>query len=326
MDVVFGPVPSRSLGQSLGIDPIPLKTCNWNCVYCQLGRSVPLTNIIGEYIPRQVILDELKSALTSHPPGTIDWITFVGSGEPTLHSELGRLIHEIKSLSPIPVAVITNGATLYLPQVRAALLEADAVLPSLDAGNPTLYKKINRPHPEVTFERYIDGLMRFREEYQGQLWVEVMLIRGLNDGIDPLNEIAAVLRKVKADQVHLNFPTRPPAEEWVLPPDEEGVARAVSILGEIAIVVHDVNGVFDLSGHKSLEEAILAILTRHPMEEGQMQKALKESGVEGVDNTLSTLMITGKVQIVERYGRRFYSAASALYAHSQSAHPIERKE
>ena len=173
--------PSGDLGQSLGIDTIPLKTCNWNCVYCQLGRSVPLTNERLEYFPAEDILLEVEQALRSHKSGEIDWVTFVGSGEPTLHSRMGELIRRVKNLTPLPVAVITNGALLYLPKVREELSAADAILPTLDAGNARLYRKINRPHPDFTFERLVEGLVTFRKEYQGKLWVEVMLVHGLND-------------------------------------------------------------------------------------------------------------------------------------------------
>ena len=164
---VYGPVPSRRLGQSLGVDPIPLKTCNWNCVYCQLGRTMPLTNERRAYFPRSDILAEVKDSLDAHPDNEIDWITFVGSGEPTLHTGIGWLIRKVKDISDLPVAVITNGALLYLPEVRQELLAADAVLPSLDAGKSWLYRKINRPHPEISFERLLNGLAAFRGEYSG---------------------------------------------------------------------------------------------------------------------------------------------------------------
>ena len=169
MNYVFGPVPSRRLGQSLGIDPIPHKTCNWNCVYCQLGRTQPLTNARLAYYPPEEILAEVKHALANLSPDEIDWITFVGSGEPILHSEMGFLIREVKAMTPLPVAIITNGSLLYLPEVRTDLSMADAVMPSLDVGNAQLYRKLNRPHGEVTFERLVDGLTAFRDEYQGKL-------------------------------------------------------------------------------------------------------------------------------------------------------------
>lgn len=150
MKHVFGPVPSRRLGQSLGVDPIPFKTCNWNCVYCQLGRTAPVTNVRRDYFPPDVIVAQTSHALRSHSSGAIDWVTFVGSGEPTLHASLGWMIRQIKALTPIPVAVITNGSLLYQPEVREELIAADAVLPTLDAGNGQLYCAINRPHPFLT--------------------------------------------------------------------------------------------------------------------------------------------------------------------------------
>jgi wyosine [tRNA(Phe)-imidazoG37] synthetase (radical SAM superfamily) len=181
LKTVFGPVPSRRLGQSLGIDTIPLKTCNWNCVYCQLGRTVPLTNERKEYFPRQEILAEVEQALSAHRPDEIDWVTFVGSGEPTLHSGIGWLIRRVKARTEKPVAVITNGALLHLSDVREELSAADAVLPTLDAGNAALYRKINRPHPDITFERLVEGLLAFRLEYRGKLWVVLCRFLGRNN-------------------------------------------------------------------------------------------------------------------------------------------------
>jgi len=135
---VFGPLSSRRLGRSLGIDPVPPKTCNWNCVYCQLGRSVPLINERRDYLPPDDIMEELRRALRIQPPAEIDWVTFLASGEPTLHASLGRMIRQVKAFTRIPVAVITNGSLLYRPEVQEELMPADAVLPSLDAGTAAL--------------------------------------------------------------------------------------------------------------------------------------------------------------------------------------------
>ena len=161
MNYVFGPVPTRRLGQSLGIDPVPLKICNWNCVYCQLGRSMPMENERADFFPAEDILTEVEDALKSHQPGEIDWITFVGSGETTLYTSLGWLIQEVKKLTSLPVAVITNGSLLHKREIRQDLSTADAVLPSLDAGTPDLYRRINRPYPTLSFESFIDGLIVF---------------------------------------------------------------------------------------------------------------------------------------------------------------------
>jgi len=317
---VFGPVPSRRLGQSLGIDTIPLKTCNWNCVYCQLGRSEPLINERKAYFPREAILEEVKEALAEHERGEIDWITFVGSGEPTLHSDIGWLISQVKALTDIPVAVITNGSLLYLPEVRAELAAADAVMPTLDAGNPELYRKINRPWPELTYETLVEGLRAFRADYRGRLWIEVMLVRGLNDSEEALRELANVLRSIGPDQVHLLLPTRPPVETWVQPADEEGVLRATAILGEIAEVLHPKEGAFDLSGFDDPLDGVVAIITRHPMREDQIRRALAAYlPPESIDTALAGLLDSGRAQVVERYGVRFWSAAPARYPTSEQS-------
>jgi wyosine [tRNA(Phe)-imidazoG37] synthetase (radical SAM superfamily) len=313
MKFVYGPVPSRRLGQSLGIDTIPLKTCNWNCVYCQLGRTMPLTNKRQAFFSRKEILAEIRDSLVAHQDGEIDWITFVGSGEPTLHTGIGWLIREVKNLSELPVAVITNGALFYLPEVRHALLAADAVMPSLDAGKTWLYRKINRPHPEISFERFVNGLVTFRDEYSGKLWVETMLVHGLNDLEIALNDIRNVLQRIRPDEVHINLPTRPPVETWVQPPDEKGLLRAVAILGEIARVVKPIEGTFDLSGDNSLVDAVIGIISRHPMREDELLSTLSYWSPDQVKSTLVELNKSGQVQIVKRFGVQFWSAASSHF-------------
>lgn len=324
MSFVFGPVPSRRLGQSLGIDPVPLKTCNWNCVYCQLGRSMPLVNERRDYVSPKAILTEVRATLAAHRPGDIDWITFVGSGEPTLHASLGRLIRQVKVLADLPVAVITNGSLLYLPKVRQELAAADAVLPTLDAGNARLYRKINRPWPRLTLERLLGGLAAFRQMYHGKLWIEVMLVKGLNDTEDALHGIATALRSIEPDQVHIVLPTRPPVEPWVEPPDEAGWMRAVAILGDVAQVVHPAQGDFDLSGHNTVEEAIVSIITRHPMREDELVRVLEQWAPGRAEETLQALIASGQAQRVERHGAHFWSAAASHYpraADSRSSKP-----
>jgi wyosine [tRNA(Phe)-imidazoG37] synthetase (radical SAM superfamily) len=314
MKFVYGPVPSRRLGQSLGIDPIPLKTCNWNCVYCQLGRTRPMVNERKDYIPPGEILSQVKEALVVHAPGEIDWVTFVGSGEPLLHASIGWLIRQVKTLTSLPLAVITNGSWLYLPAVRDELAIADAVMPSLDAGTRRLFRQINRPYPRVTFDRVLEGLIAFRREYSGKLWVEVMLVRGLNDTEDALRDIAGALRRVQPDEVHINLPTRPPAESWVQPPDEENVMRATVILGDIAQVVYPIEGIFDMSGYDNLVDAVVGIITRHPMRQEELERTLARWNSESVQQALTELEASGRAQIVERYGVRFWSAAPAHYS------------
>jgi wyosine [tRNA(Phe)-imidazoG37] synthetase (radical SAM superfamily) len=329
MKYVFGPVPSRRLGQSLGIDTIPLKTCNWNCVYCQLGRTKPLTNKRKEYFPAEKIVAELRKALRAHQPGEIDWVTFVGSGEPLLHSNMGWLIRQVKNMTNLPVAVITNGSLLYLPEVRQELVAADAVLPSLDAGTAELYHNINRPHPEITFERLVEGLIAFRDEYRGKLWVEVMLVRGLNDTPQALWDIANVSQRIRPDAVHINLPTRPPAETWVQPPTDESLMQAMAILGDIAEVVHPAEGSFDLSGYDNPIDAVIGIITRHPMRQEELECTLDRWSPGQVNQALADLTASGRAQVVERYSVRFWSAAPSHYpdeAHSRRTMPGRHRQ
>ena len=317
MKRLFGPVPSRRLGQSLGIDPIPLKTCNWNCVYCQLGRTRPVTNERRTFFKKEVILGQVKEALESHKPGDIDWITFVGSGETTLQKGLDEMINGIKEFTDIPVAVITNGSLLYRPEVRHELLVADAVLPSLDAGNPSLYRCINRPHPACTFERLVDGMVAFREEYQGHLWVEVMLLKDVNDDEVSLGEIAEYLEKINPEEIHVTQPTRPPAETWVKPPDEAGLERAHTIFGGVAKIILPAKGSFDLSSDENLLESIVGIITRHPMKESELIDTLSKWSSDEVRETLNQLVESGRAQLVTRSSVRFWSASEAYYANSK---------
>jgi wyosine [tRNA(Phe)-imidazoG37] synthetase (radical SAM superfamily) len=321
MNAIYGPIPSRRLGQSLGIDPVPLKTCNWNCVYCQLGRTQPLLHERREYVSAEAILAELRQALVAYAPGAIDWVTFAGSGEPTLHSRIGWLIRQVRALTDLPLAVITNGSLLYLPEVRDELEVADAVLPTLCAGTAELYRRIHRPHPESTFERLLDGLIAFRAMYGGKLWPEVMLIRGLNDTEEALRSIAAALRRIRPDAVHINLPIRPPAESWVQPADAEGLMRAMAILGDIAEVVHPAEGSVDLRGCDSLVDAILAVITRHPLRREEIERALASWAPGQVCQALAELEANGQARIIERYGARFWSAASAHYPDPPHSRP-----
>ncbi len=314
IQAVFGPVPSRRLGQSLGIDPIPLKTCNWNCVYCQLGTSAHVVTERREWIPGSLILEQVEEALDRHGPGEIDWITLVGSGEPTLHSGIGDVIRGIKAMTAIPVAVITNGALLYDAEVRTELVAADAVLPSLDAGSDRLYRLINRPHATLSFERYVEGLIAFRKMYDGRLWLEVMLLQGINDSEEALVDLARVIARIEPDAIHLDVPSRPPAEAWVRPASEEGLMRASAILGKTAQVVHPVDGTFDLGGYGNVVDAVIGIITRHPMREDQLERSLARWTSGQLHEALSQLEADGRAQVIERYGVRFWSTARARYA------------
>jgi len=272
-----------------------------------------MVNQRANFYPPDEICAQVQAALETHEPGKIDWVTFVGSGETTLHAGLGEMVRTVKGLTDLPVAVITNGSLLYLPEVREALLPADAVLPSLDAGNADLYRRINRQHPDLTFQRLVDGLKLFREEYANQLWIEVMLVRGMNDSEAALMELATVLAQIRPDEVHLVQPTRPPVESWVEPPDEDGVLRARAILGKVARIIHPATGVFDLSGAEDLLDAIMGILIRHPMKESELKEALNAWPKDEVGRMLERLEQSGRAKIIERQNVRFWRASEAVF-------------
>ena len=313
MNYVYGPIPSRRLGRSLGVDLIPLKTCNWNCVYCQLGRTTPLTNARQEYIPRQAILAEVAAALAHHAPGDVDYISLVGSGEPTLHSGIGWLIRAIQAMTSIPVAVITNGALLYLPEVRADLAAADVVMPTLSAGTAELYQQIHRPHPEATFARLVAGLIAFRAEFVGRLWVELMLLHDVNDTEAALRNLASALEQVRPDAVHVVLPERPPAEPWVAPADDEGLLRAAAILGSVAQIVTPHSLAIDANDYATADEAILSIVMRHPMTELQLVQTLARWPATTVRAAAAALLARGAIHAVVRYSVVFYVVAPAVF-------------
>lgn len=325
MNYVYGPIPSRRLGQSLGVDPIPLKTCNWNCVYCQLGRTSLLVNERRAWAPAAAIVAEVRLAVESHPPGTIDHVSFVGSGEPTLHSDLGRMVREVKAFTPIPVAVITNGSLIGDAGVRADLVAADVVMPTLCAGDEALFRRIHRPHPDLTLAGMVEGLVRFRQEFAGRLWVEVMLMQGVNDTVEALDALAAVLARVQPDQVHLTLPDRPATEPWVEPPDADGLMRATALLGkalgEAARVVPPSGTLFDLSGHADAVEALLAIITRHPMSDAQLEQTLAHEPAAETARVRAALAESGRARHIVRHGVGFWAAVEQHFVGLNGASP-----
>jgi wyosine [tRNA(Phe)-imidazoG37] synthetase (radical SAM superfamily) len=196
-EYIFGPVPSRRLGRSLGVDLVPFKTCSYDCIYCQLGRTTNKTIKRKEWVPIDIVIDQLKAKLSSKP----DYITLSGSGEPTLFSRLEDLVSKIKDITDIPVAVLTNGSLLWLPEVRNALKSADLVVPSLDAGSSQIFQYVNRPHSDITFSKMLDGLVTFRDEYSGKYWLEVFLIAGVTTPDAEINRLANCVNSICPDKV-----------------------------------------------------------------------------------------------------------------------------
>ena len=268
MKYIYGPVPSRRLGRSLGIDPIPSKTCNFQCIYCQLGKTTYFTNKRKNYYPKEEIIAEMREAIEQHE-NNLDFITFVGSGEPTLYKDLEELILKAKELSKNPISVITNGALLYNSEVAKALMLADVVLPSLDAGDSKLFIKINRPHPSLKYNDMIQDLIEFKRRFKGKLWLEVMIIKGVNDSNENLLKIKEKIDLIKPDRIDINVPTRPPAENWVKIPDKSIIPLLSEIFGDIYDITFPEKGTFDFYS-LDFETEVLSIIERHPMRQEQI--------------------------------------------------------
>jgi|SaaInl7_135m_RNA_FD_contig_121_120692_length_3373_multi_3_in_0_out_0_2 wyosine [tRNA(Phe)-imidazoG37] synthetase (radical SAM superfamily) len=232
---VFGPLPSSRLGVSLGVNTIPLKTCNLSCVYCQLGRTDRLTDSRKDYFDPLEILEEMSNALASNQQ-VIDAVTFAGEGEPTLCRSLGKLIRHAKLMTRVPIAVITNGTLFCRPDVRNDVRAADIVIPSLDAADVRTFKALNRPHRRLHHDRMIEGLADFRRSFQGELRIEIMLVAGINDSESALQALREAVRHIRPDMVYLNIPLRPPAEADVVGPRTERLRRAWQLLRDICPV------------------------------------------------------------------------------------------
>ncbi|MFA6814963.1 MAG: radical SAM protein [Lentisphaeria bacterium] len=301
---VFGLVPSRRLGLSLGVSPIPERTCNHTCVYCQLGRTQHLTNTRKMFFPTQEIVQELKTYLEKKMQ--FDVITLVGEGEPTLYLGMGEIIQEFKKITDKPITVITNGALMSDPQVRKELCCADIVLPSMDATNPEQYRKINRPFGTLQYQETFQGLIDFSHEFKGELWVEIMLIEGMNNDEESLQNFKTMLSQIKYDRVYLNTPVRPPAEGYVQQASKKSLARAVDLLGGISIDMLTAGNFF--SEVPDSVEALTSICRRHPMNQFEIAAFLKGRKEKFSAEFAKRLASDSRVTVVTRKGIRTYRA------------------
>lgn len=260
---LYGPVPSRRLGYSLGIDIIPYKTCTLDCIYCQLGRTPKTTVLRKKYRPADKILAQIKKVFATK--SKIDMITFSGSGEPTLHQGIGQLIREIKKTTSIPVTVLTNGTLLSNPEVRQALMAADLVVPSLDAATQEVFEKINRPHSSLNIQDVIHGLKAFQKAFRGSLWLEVMLVKGVNDSPGHIKALKKAIQDIQPDKVQLNTVVRPPAERTALPLSREELERIRRMLGRGTEVIAEFKRPEPSAASDRLDRAILAMVRRRPV-------------------------------------------------------------
>jgi len=311
---LYGPVPSRRLGLSLGVDIMPSKVCTLDCVYCQIGKTTNKTLRRKEYLPVEPVLEELKERLDEGL--TADYITLSGSGEPTLNERFGELIDEIKAVTSIPVAVLTNGTLLMEPQVRQACAKADVVIPSLDAADQQTFLAINRPHDELNIEDIIDGLVLFRQEYAGQIWLEVFFIEGVNTGTDQIENIRKAVQKIRPDKIQLNTAVRPTVETGVEKVSSRKLEKIAQMIGFDAEVIADFSddltcaenpfdrrNVFD----PHIMQTVLSILKRRPCSLEDVSTAASISPNLAI-KYIAELLDQGQIQTEQKANKTFYSA------------------
>jgi len=270
MNYIFGPVPSRRLGRSLGVDVVPFKTCTYDCIYCQLGRTTCKTLQRKEWAPLETVLDQLRDKLTCRP----DYITLSGSGEPTLFSRTAELIDRIKKMTDVPLAVLTNGSLLWQKEVRDQLARADLVVPSLDAGDEAMFQAVNRPHEGISFEKMLDGLIELRREFAGQYWLEVFLLAGYTAIDAETAKLADCVELIKPDRVQINTVTRPPAEDFAVGVSRPRAVELAEMFHQPAEVVADFHKGPMQAEFAPTREQILDMLRRRPCSVGDIAGGL----------------------------------------------------
>ncbi len=267
---IFGPVPSRRLGRSLGVDLVPFKTCTYDCAYCQLGLTTHKTIERREWVSLEDVLDELQEKLSSKP----DYITLSGSGEPTLSLRLDYLIDRIKEMTSAPVAVLTNGSLLWREDVRRELMHADLVIPSLDAGDEASFRLVNRPHKEIAFARMLEGLIQFRREFRGAYWLEVFVLDGSTATPVEFSKIVGCVKRIQPDRVQLNTVTRPPAEKSAVTVSPRQLAKLASRFDPVAEVIADYHATDQQLDFVASRAEVLDMLRRRPCSIGDMAEGL----------------------------------------------------
>jgi wyosine [tRNA(Phe)-imidazoG37] synthetase (radical SAM superfamily) len=290
---VFGPVPSRRLGFSLGIDIIPSKYCNFDCIYCQLGKTVNKeTERRSFYDPSEIVEEAVRVAAAS---AAVDVITFSGSGEPTLNSDIGRIIRGIKERVKIPVAVITNSSLFSLEEVREDVKNADVVLPSLDAVSEEVFRYVNRPHSLVQIQTIIEGLRSFRSIYRGKIWLEIMMLKNINNDAGELAKIKETIAYLQADKVQINTVTRPPSEKIAGPVDSEELNRICAYLGGTCEVICSFEKSAPRQQTGDWAAMILDVVKRRPL---NLDDIVRVTGIplSQVESTLRDLEKRGEIR------------------------------
>ncbi|MBU0665133.1 MAG: radical SAM protein [Proteobacteria bacterium] len=317
MKYLFGPVYSRRLGHSLGIDLLPPKICSLNCVYCEVGPTTDLTCERKEYVPTEEILKEIDQVLAKGAGGRpIDVFTLTAMGEPTLHTGLGKIIAYLKEKTDKPVAVLTNGTLFFDPEVRAELSAADIVIPSLDAARQESFERVNQPASAVNLEQVIEGLALFSREFGGELWLEILLVRDMNDSLEDLIALQQAVRKIHPARIQLNTVARPPMDGRARPVTREVMEQAASMLadgydGRVEILV-DFQAIEKKEMgqgaqlQSTLVEDIAALLQRRPCPIEEIDKALHVQDLAMTRACVQMLVVAGRIEKKIYNDKEFY--------------------
>jgi len=310
---LYGPIPSRRLGLSLGVDIMPVKICTLDCVYCQVGKTTNKTLQRNAYMHIEPVITELKQRLDE---GLIaDYITLSGSGEPTLNERFGELIDKIKALTSIPVAVLTNGTLLIDPVVRQACSKADVVIPSLDAADQETFQNINQPHSELNIEAIIDGLVKFRAQYSGKIWLEVFIVESLNTAPEQIENIKDAIEKIRPDKVQLNTAVRPTAEAGIKKVSEQkllDIAAKIAINAEVIADFSDYTMGADRSFNNltaldpDVVQTLLSILKRRPCTLEDIASAASLS-LNMTSKYIAKLLRQSQIQSEQKANKTFYT-------------------
>ncbi|MGC9326863.1 MAG: radical SAM protein [Candidatus Hinthialibacter sp.] len=301
MGYIFGPVPSRRLGRSLGVDLVPFKTCSYDCIYCQLGRTTKKTMDRSEWAPLDDVLEELRGKLVSKP----DYITLSGSGEPTLYSRLDELIDRMRGMTDVPIAVLTNGSLLWQPDLRRQLMNAHLVIPSLDAGDDEMFQAVNRPHKDISFDQMLEGLIELRREFKGAYWLEVFLLAGHNAIPADLQKIIQCVKQIKPDRVQLNTSTRPTAEDFAYKVEQDRMKQLASYFDPPAEIIADYRKVHEQEDFRSGQEGVLEMILRRPCSIEDMASGLAMHRNEIV-KYVEELQGKGLIETKQSNGKIFY--------------------
>jgi wyosine [tRNA(Phe)-imidazoG37] synthetase (radical SAM superfamily) len=304
---VFGPVPSRRFGRSLGVDLTPYKTCSLDCVFCQLGRTTVKTVSREEYVPTDRVLAELLAWLKGG--GTADYITLSGSGEPTLHSRFGEVLAFIREKSGIPSVLLTNGTMLHLREVREAAAQASVVKISLSAWDEASFDWVNRPHPQLQFDQLVEGERTFRRQFRGELWMEVFLVGGMNSTPRDVSKIASLAKEIQPDRIHLNTSVRPPAEDFVTPLSREQMVELAGLFEPTGEIIGEF-GAKHGEPVKVKEDEILSMIERRPCTAEQIADVFGMHMNE-VSKYLGKLVRTDRVRADHKRNTVYYEAVRA---------------